>query len=413
VQLRLRYESVLTNEKTGVSTPNTHFVTYSSRVCSKASNPGWRFRLSQGEFVAAPYTASYTEPGNRKDIEYTFYTIGQPVQRAVGVVSGDPALMTAGIVYPDTDTYAAIEQSARQKCIDKVMGYKPSIDSFPYVTEFKETVSLHRSIMDSYLGVFQSVIDLIRSRGFNAKAWRSLMADISGLWLAWSFAIKPTVADLTDLSQRLAEEQFPMFNHALKGGASTSWNGPSSSSSWTSNCWHDTYTIVTCDTSCSCEVKVFYKAYVGVNLMDDGRQKLLWESAAAFFDALHLSTTKGWISNLVEIIPFSWVAGYFFNIGDILSRDIEAMPTVNGCIKTTIYTTTYTSTLTAKNAISAPKSHIVNCSPGNYASKHRVMVREIVDLSLSPEFFSVPTGGIDGNFKKLSYLISVLFQLRR
>lgn len=392
-------------ELTTVYTP----VSYTGRNTSGFKNTNWRDRMARGQIVASGYVGTFVEYKAPIDAYYVigFYS-GEVLQSRFTFkgLLGNPYYEGPVINVPPANVVEC-DYAVRQKLLKKIAERRPQIDALPYYTEWEKTRVLHKQMFEATVNVFDDILLLVKKKGLSLKAWRNLSTDIAGLWLAWRFAIKPTIKDLKVVSENLAAITIGRVE-SLKAGMSEPYQfrSPAIYRNDTRVIANLGSSYVRFCTQVETEYRVGYVALFEekINLDTAGNLWLVEE----FSEMLNATTLKGVASNIWEIIPFSWLVDYFTHISNMWANDPIILQDVKLCTKTIRATTTYTTTATL---VHTGNGKIEENYCGEYVVKKSNVSREIVDLKLSPEFYEVPGLCIDLNPLRISYILSVIAQL--
>lgn len=395
---------------------NVSKVTYDT-VQNGVRNPDFATRMKNKESVTSAYSATYRKVLSRLPCTFTM-SVPNGVKtyrntfRYCGVLQGHPFTATAGTIPPGAKDLEEINYYLRQKILRKLEERDPQIDGLPYLTEWEKTKVLHREVFASMVNLMEDIFTIVKKKGFTKKGWSDLIVDVSGLWLAWRFAIKPTLGDVLVASENLAalnsqrvsrlgatlREPRVFVNPAVTTNAYSAFGSQS---------------IVVCKKTVSSTTT--YKQKYAVLLrarpvpLDQTYNVMLIEGLLRF---VNTTTLKGIVSNLWEIIPFSWFIAYLTQVDKLWAHDVIVLEDVLSCTLATTTTTTYTTRYSFELSSSAPLgTRLSNVFPGEYVCETTTYRREIVDLQNFAEFTDSPAWEPDLSPLRWSYILSVIAQL--
>jgi len=395
------------------STINRPYI--SSSKSNIINNPFWKDRIDNGEFVASPYSANYRFINIFKVLEYSFQEFSKPYRVAnnfggsfdYGGTSFSHPTLPSDMV---SKAYALSTTSVLQRLSED----KPSIDGLPYYTERKKTAVLHREVTSSLITLITETVKILITRGGSTSNWKHLSKSIADLWLAWKFAIEPTLKDLEAAARRVAMEQYPMNLHSVNGSASTfDFKVPTTISEESLNVY--SFTGLSCkkEVTCHTEFSTRVKAFRNLSIIRNGAAASCYSACSALLDFLNGISIKGALSNAWEIIPFSWAIDYFFHVSNFWEYDEEILMGVKGAVRTTKITSNFNINISVSQTPTSRKNWVLTPqSNGSTGVTYVSYIRELVDLSTAPDFLALPGFGIDAGYTQLSYLISVLVQSR-
>jgi len=294
--------------------------TYSvNRVIQKL--PNYRQLIDKHQDATLPYSSSGV--GN---IRYTpsFFAFTAPKVPYVGQgyqyfaqqgTSNALALSDTSHLTIPTSIKNSLIGEVNEKMYRKYMNVVANPQTLPFLAESKELLTLHKHVGLSMTELFVSMLGLIKG-DFRKRNLTRLISSLQDLWLTWSFSISPTISDVHEIGQALAESQNK--NHLVKVMTSREYElmGAISSPSFMD------YSAVTnwVTPKCTGQKKTKWR-YGMVGAFELNTQS----SALNYANNLNL-LPEDFIPTIWELIPFSWVVDYFTNASDFINSKVIMQP---------------------------------------------------------------------------------------
>ncbi|DAD52021.1 TPA_asm: maturation protein [ssRNA phage Zoerhiza.3_1] len=198
---------------------------------------------------------------------------------------------------------ASVDNRAKRKFLDSYQSIKSSIEAGQDFGEYKETLNsvlhpLHslQKGMISYL----SKLSKVRRLGKSASALKKIVVDT---YLEFHFGWQPLADDVAHLIADAGRFRFPTY--PISAHASEVYGGVTSTRSFAIGFLPSTFhRYRTTD-----RYHVRYKGVVRSGSSASGQ--------IGVDQALRL-TPENWLPTAWDLLPYSWIADYFVNIGDIL-----------------------------------------------------------------------------------------------
>lgn len=215
-----------------------------------------------------------------------------------GVYAGEP-IFSAGI---DAD----LEQIALKRLKSKLSSVSGKMNTMAPIAELKDLGKLTRFLVGSASNAVKALIDIKRSKG------RSAFKFASEAWLNWSFAISPTLSEISDVMDAIDSFMLDFDSEVERytGSAKKEWHQATTSELATSKGGNSTVVASTIHS-------LSYRFVAGISC----RMRAA-NDYGAFSSHFGLSVPQ-LVPTLWELTAFSWLADYFGTIGDVLGDTFE------------------------------------------------------------------------------------------
>lgn len=207
---------------------------------------------------------------------------------------------------PDNGVTSRVLSRAVQDFLDDIDAKSSAFEAGQDIGEYKETLHSIRhplqSLRDKVLNYFTLLTKVKRSY-YNPISLRKALTDT---YLEWRFGINPLVSDVADAIVKCGSHRFPIV--PVHGHAKETWHSTRSSLDLSSQIPSRRVKIVATyaeDSVYEVRLKGGYKTGSDAQ----GRVSL--------FRDLQLTPDK-WLPTAWDLLPYSWIADYFTNIGTII-----------------------------------------------------------------------------------------------
>jgi hypothetical protein len=177
---------------------------------------------------------------------------------------------------------------------------------------YKYLVKISVEFMYSVLGIMRNPLAVM---SYNRLGAQILQTKFTDMWLAYSFAIKPTLMDIEDavaaIQNYLGD---PPRTVVLKGGAQREWYSSGKFFSGVAPGSYDLDNVV----ACQHYLQYIFTAGFRVNLLSANsyNSEALRDQFGVSWDSVP--------STIYELIPFSWMFDYFSTVGAYLDDCFES-----------------------------------------------------------------------------------------
>lgn len=200
--------------------------------------------------------------------------------------------------------------AAKQDFVKRLRAYQTAFQGGTFVGELKQTLSMLRSPMRSlremsgqYLHVLKKRRDLCPAVKWHDN-WREVL---SQSWLEYAFGIKPLIGDIQDAAEllnRVIHGRRSLKRIHGKGGAE---DATVTQTTYPMSAYGPAYERCTLKEGWRCMDKI--TAWVRDSSEAEG---LNWATQAGF-------DPSNWAPTAWELLPWSFLADYFTNLGDVIS----------------------------------------------------------------------------------------------
>lgn len=315
------YATQSTGQVFDITEPTIGYGLAKPRLRDLNSNPNWKTDVAHGRDASRPYRNYGFEVNVPTRVRFTFTSKPTSVTTRGFVVSGshfDPS----NSALPNDE---ALRDIALSRIKRKLATHTKTMNAVVPLVELGELRTLIRYLVSQTMTFLRALYQIVRNplNGWNYRKLGKAVFDfkISEAWLAYSFAIKPTLSDidaaLEALKNYLSENPRPVV---LRGTAKKEWK--SSSSLYTSfpRSWgFSLFNQIECDHS----LIYTYSAGFNVNLLSSNTYSGGGYNLQAFLEQFDLTAGKLGAS-IWELIPFSWLFDYFSTMGAFLDDAFES-----------------------------------------------------------------------------------------
>jgi hypothetical protein len=272
-------------------------------------NPSWRQEVRNGQNATTPFdgVAYSEEPKNFFTAVYDVTWL-DPSSKQKGGTKAEafgtwyPASPPSGT--PSSSVVTSVENRCIAQFLNNAESVQSSIEAGQDIGEYKETLhSIHKplaTLQDSLVNYLSQLRKLKKSSRNPAKL-RKLLADT---YLEFHFGWQPLVDDIAHLIADCGQYRFPEY--PVKGSAHNVYQADTNTYQIGFPFFPDSLranSTTTCTYSCRIKGAIRARNY------DNGRSSLV--------SSLQLTPDR-WIPTAWDLLPYSWIADYFVNIGDIL-----------------------------------------------------------------------------------------------
>jgi hypothetical protein len=270
-------------------------------------NPTWRDQVRRGS------NATTTFNGTAYDVRQSSFVSGTVENLYFDILTKKQGFTkTEGYGYANvfppplgnpSSVATSVNNRAIRKFLDRYQQIKSSIEGGQDIGEIRET--LH-SVLHPLNSLKESMVHYLSAlkKGRNGKkSPKALRKVLSDTYLEFHFGWQPLADDIAQLIADAGRTRFSSY--PIDATASAVYSGQTSERSFTIGFLDST----THRYSTTDKYTVRYKGKVRSNAGNDG--------LVSVAQALRL-TPENWLPTAWDLLPYSWIADYFVNIGDIL-----------------------------------------------------------------------------------------------
>lgn len=272
-----------------------------------SSDPDWKVNVAKRINATGTYTRRREWHGLGRSTVRSLTISGPSKLESVGTFR-TPFSSTAFVVSDSYRTDPSLQDLAVRRLRSAIKDRVSSVNILVPLGELNELRGLLRQIIDSVLGLLKAVMDL-KKRGNVAD----LSKRISELWLQWSFAIAPTIAEAQEIADAISE--------ALLGSSERTFTDFGSAKKdfvlpykLTHHSAYGGNSFITAEAKCTLSYRAACGYFIPV-------------TSGNSYDSLssHLGLEIGSIvPTLWELLPFSWLIDYFSTVGAALDDTFVA-----------------------------------------------------------------------------------------
>jgi len=302
--------------------------------------PKWSAIIDAGGNATTPMTAQFSSLDYRrmKLLHEEFMYQGVPSQFHRRENEGDLLISNNqnAVVWAThlniLNSTSYVDNLAKAAFLKKVKGLTTQFQGMIFLGELTETLRMLRKPLVGIRALSTDFLGTLRKRKrANPKKWAN---DIGSAWLEQSFGWNPLLNDVRDAVKAYEKLLFPLKTIKVSAGASKSYDNtkarptplwPGFVAQYNAGCYWLTVSSIQSE-----NIKVRYKGAV-ISQAEGPR----WQDEDLFgFEP------QNFIPALWELLPWSFLADYFTNIGDILDGEIvdqRRLAWVNRSTITTAY----------------------------------------------------------------------------
>lgn len=369
---------------------NLHSLTDSR---SGNSNPGWKKAITKGVQAGTTMSASRQIYSHKRAFDAIVHykdVGGSPVwSRTTGLTT----LAQAGGAGSSGMSTQKAQDQAMGKFLKQVRRVQTSMSGLTFLGELREALHMLRHPADALnRGLADYLHAVKRKKRANPKTWRKAIA---GTWLEHSFGWQPFINDLKDAAK--AYSRLKEVPHVEPISSSSS---------------DQAYPIATTTTwGFSRYVNVRQNAYQEDDCFVKMRGAVWVQASGTSFDRdLFGFNLREFVPTAWELLPWSFLADYFSNIGDVLENSVTSTADLRWAIRSTVTTQRF-SCLHYLNEpmISAVLGNRLirtqTFSPGFHQSIGRSVFRETIAGTYTPPLrFELP--GKSAQFLNMAALLA-------
>jgi hypothetical protein len=365
--------------------------------------PRWKQKISDGLQAGTVLSAQRQSFPTLRPFDATIYykdVFGAPVySRTTGLTS---VAQTGGAGSATINPIKAQDQ-AMGKYLKQVRAVQTSMAGLTFLGEFREALHMLRHPADSLnRGLADYLHAIKQKKRQNPKTWKKA---IGGAWLEHSFGWQPFINDIKDAVKAYSRLKEIAHVQPISASASDTKNPVYSTGAWTfSRYMRVTETTKTQD---DCFVKMHGAVWCQA-------------SGASFDRDLFGFNLREFVPTAWELIPWSFLADYFSNIGDVLENAVTNTANLRWTVRSTISTQNFMCVHTGNEPLikaTCPRfAYYQERSPGVNTSIGRSVTREILGGTYVPPIrFELP--GKPAQFLNMAALLlagnSIFPQTRR
>lgn len=268
-------------------------------------NPIWRTQVKDKVNATTPYTRSWYRTSVEKP---KFHLKVSSTSNPIGVEflgNVRPSPYTSAILFGLDKS--VIDDIALKKIKAKIASDK---GDFAVMSNMLQDIyELRKTIvgpMQSISSLIRNVLNMFEMFSRNRMSRTALIQDVGNLWLAWSFGIKPTLADAAELSESI-QAFLNRKDHIKHFGASHYGEVFDSLNSTLRTGYVDLNTSTAIARRYSCR-------YLDARLINFTSGL----NYAALNEQFHLSWSD-FVPTLWELLPWTWLFDYVWNVGEVLT----------------------------------------------------------------------------------------------
>ncbi len=362
--------------------------------------PDWREKLRNGTDATTPFQSD----------RYRFQETKGGTCDIVCAIPGNPGAGTqkhgfTGWGFPPSEVLAHLTQSQATAEAEALrIAYKKVNSEISHLAG-ASSLAEFADVLKQFGHPFQAIVDLtnrrlnrlqLEARGlrgsvvFRKKKWHEIVAST---WLEYAFGLAPLISDTKKAAEALARLQFektgdfhPRSKVVARGSSKTAIHNVQFGSA--GNTWITGRNTTKTET----ERRVQYVIGLSASVTAD------YGSNDRLIELLGFRP-QDWIPAAWEVVPWSWLADYFTNVGDILAATATSTGGITWVSKTVTDVTTRTSVMpvdiTATKSTCQSQGWPLQTISGNFLGSSvtvRTTVNRLVNqtLSVPPLVFQLP-----------------------
>lgn len=286
---------------------------------------GFRQRIKNGQSASSPYSSSFFRIDNQQSGDIIRYWgqkdgLGPGRDRIYwekGYGYAFNPVTEAEMQHPSL-SWTAVEAAAIAKLYERIKAVRSQMNGLQFLGELRQTIHMIRNPVNALIKGLTNYHDAVKSkatrniRGVPLKKRAAIVKDTaSGLWLEYSYGWKPLLNDVKGIAEtagRIVAERQQVRDSAtstVTGTPVKTFNQHNAPYGILGNLYLRTISS--------------YESTAGVS-WSVGLSSDVVAPIGSLARAAQLSgfTLENFVPTLWELVPFSFVAEYFSNIGDII-----------------------------------------------------------------------------------------------
>lgn len=356
------------------------------RVLDGTRLPSWKQILAAGGNATTPMTATFdtVDAVPWGNVTQKWRYNANPNWIYIQELRGDVGLTNGADQFGPTDPVADtsfVENLARAKYFSRLKDLTTSFDGLVFAGELKETLALLKSPTRAIMNLGEDFLRTVKNRKrANPRRWRN---DLGSAWLEQAYGWKPLINDAqaaVETFLRLTEPRLAnlkRINVSVKKpyDTSSSLTGYKRAGGLMGSVNGDGFIIDVLQGSRYEYVTIRYRS--GVKVLTDGAPKWYDQDLWGFSPA-------NWIPSAWNLLPWSFLADYVTNVGDMLESMCVRHYDLAYCSRTMIRESFQTRVLAirAKSSIGIDTSQYTHMGiSGDTSPKLQTASRKVVSRS--------------------------------
>lgn len=382
-----------------------------SRTCSAVK--GYREIIRNGGNATGPYTLDAYTVKSLKEGSFGLNHTGSanpPFVVNTQLIKGIPA----NVFLPTVLSTSAVkaEAIALSKIYKKIKQEQEQLNLLASLAEIGDVIRQFGRPAEALVDLTHKYLDRLEYERRNLRGskfamrikWSQILAST---WLEYAFGLAPLISDTRNVAEAFARFNFAEELSKLTPRVKVSSRGEdeASSVSQTSGTFSSTYIMLRSVTQDKSVSRCQYVCGLSASRTAD------FGSNAALLQLLGV-TPGNLLPAAWEAVPWSWLADYFSNIGNILDASVTSTASVTWICKTVSSRHSRKVTISTDEALTAEKvksvgRKVVSQAPGqaSYETVRTVLNRTIpASLGIPSLYFEYPT-----QVGQLANMVAVLF----
>jgi len=305
----------------GIVTQNTSVASrgYRSYTSTRSgvNNPKWRATIKSGGDATSPMTGTDNKIARMEPFQYSggFHAIPSDNREYSERVRGTSIEnVTLPGTLPGTSLVSADNQ-ALSRAYAQLNAVQSQFQGVVFLGELKETLHLLKhpfkgvdDAVTSYLKDLRSSNSFARFKEKRSRGNRnSFLTTAANAWLETAFGIRPLISDTKSLVEAVLKQKYGVKSSTISGSGFSVASRDSESFLSLGNTGAAKFSYIDRTTQ-----SVRYKGRV------DGTATAGYGSAQGVINALGFNP-ESFIPSVYELIPYSFLADYFTNLGDLIN----------------------------------------------------------------------------------------------
>lgn len=260
---------------------------------------------------------------------------------------------------------SSADARALTECYSRLSAQQTQFGGQQFLGELRETLKMFKKpfrdlngLMTRYADQVSQYHHLLYNPKVSVLTKKRLLKTAGSSWLEVAFGLRPLMSDVKEAAEALARHQYDKRRVVVvgKAGSEMSKTVNKTTSFTAGNCRMES--VITVEYTGS----VMYRAYCD------------WTAYAAFGSAERLAELSGFradlfIPTLYELVPWSWLADYWSNLGTVIETGCQSQNMVRFVVRSQKLETLRTvETYGVPNSTTFLVSF--NSQPGKYAVRH-------------------------------------------